>query len=239
MTKHSGMNILVLESESSSLEKLKSIAKLGHTVHFCESGQDALALVDANSFDIALLNFADPILKATEVMKAVIEKQKTKMPVFASLGASAAVRGLNIQHFLLKPLKVKEMLEFVESFSRKDMASSKEIKSFDREGAIRICDGDEDLFKEIVGIFQKDSFNLMQNLKTAVMAQDLRGIESGAHSLKGAAGNICAIAVRDRASAIERAAQNKNVDQVRQAFILLIQEYKDLIRTLNTITSPP
>jgi DNA-binding response OmpR family regulator len=235
MSKQQTMSILVVESESSSLKKLKSIAKLGHTVHFCTSGQDALALVDENSFHLALMNFADPILKSVEVRQAHIEKRKTEAPIFASLGASAALRGLNLQHVLIKPLKVKEMLEFVESISRQVAVSAKEVKVFDRKGAIRICDGDEALFKEIVAIFQKDSFNLMQNLKTAVMAQDLRATESGANSLKNAAVNICALAVRDRAATIELAAQNKNADLARQNLLILIHEYKDLIAALNHI----
>ena len=47
-------------------------------------------------------------------------------------------------------------------------------------------DGDEELFREIIGIFLTDSQSLVEQVSAAITRQDSEGVERTAHKLKGA-----------------------------------------------------
>jgi CheY-like chemotaxis protein len=74
-------------------------------------------------------------------------------------------------------------------------------------------DNDEEIAREIAGIFVSSSEELLVELVAAVSDRDAEVIRARAHAMKGSAGNIGANALQDLAGAMERAGRDGNLDE--------------------------
>lgn len=74
---------------------------------------------------------------------------------------------------------------------------------FDAEALRASLDGDDELFAELVDLFADDAPKQLAALREALAASDQRTAERAAHTLKGAAANLSAKLVRDRAAQSE------------------------------------
>lgn len=74
---------------------------------------------------------------------------------------------------------------------------------FDRVQTIERLDGDEELFKELMGIFQEDGARQLAELKQCVTSSNADSVSKVAHGIKGALGNIGAMRAHRVAFEIE------------------------------------
>lgn len=82
---------------------------------------------------------------------------------------------------------------------------------FDWDGLLHRLMGDEDFAKEIIDDFLKQiPFNLTA-IKEALNKQDLLLVKREAHIIKGASGNVGAVALREIAEQIEIAGEAKDL----------------------------
>lgn len=79
----------------------------------------------------------------------------------------------------------------------------KESKIFDIEGAMARLDNDKNLYRELVAIFEGEYPSSMEKMSAAIRAQDKKELETSAHSIKGALGNIGAMVSYDLAYELE------------------------------------
>ncbi len=116
-------------------------------------------------------------------------------------------------------------------------ASNQNSSPLNKEAALSVCDGDEELFKELIGIFLEDSVGVADKLKQAVESGDAEAVHQNAHALKGASGNICAGPVRDAAQLLEKAGRNNDLQQAPALHKKLEQEFQKLINHIRQILS--
>ncbi|MCX6647240.1 MAG: Hpt domain-containing protein [bacterium] len=90
--------------------------------------------------------------------------------------------------------------------------------------ALENMGGDEELFKEVLVIYQEEASRKMSDLHTAIEESDSEGIRFAAHSLKGASANIGAVTVREIASEIEMAGSDKRISVVTELVDRLHEE---------------
>jgi two-component system, sensor histidine kinase and response regulator len=74
--------------------------------------------------------------------------------------------------------------------------SSPNQTAIDIEKALSQLDGDRELLHEVVNLFVETAPALLEDLRSAALTGDGRELQAAAHSLKGAASNICAEPVR-------------------------------------------
>lgn len=89
------------------------------------------------------------------------------------------------------------------------------IPVFDRAQALRAMGDDEDLLKEIAGLYLADYPGSLHLLQSALKAGDASVAERLAHSLKGASANLGAERVRAVAYEIEKAARSGDLGRAR------------------------
>lgn len=89
---------------------------------------------------------------------------------------------------------------------------------FDRANFMDRLEGDAELARDLASLFLEDAAEKMAELDTAISSGDTDAIEKIAHSLKGAAANVSAPAVRQLAYRIERAGRENRVDDARQVY---------------------
>lgn len=98
-------------------------------------------------------------------------------------------------------------------------------KVFDWNGLLYRLMGDEDLAKEIVDDFMKDIPNKLNALKEALNKGDALLIKKEAHMMKGASGNIGAVAMQEIAEQIEIAGKAEDLVKAE----LLTAKYEALL----------
>ena len=88
------------------------------------------------------------------------------------------------------------------------MTSDRESTPVDKKQALVNCDGDEELFLEIVQIFLEDTPKRIEALSQAVEVDDADQIQKTAHALKGAAANLAAGPLRQASQSLEKAGRD-------------------------------
>lgn len=72
--------------------------------------------------------------------------------------------------------------------------------------------GDEDLLKELVGLYLDDEHQLLARITAAIEAGDAGALRRTAHTLKGAVSNFCAPRATAAAQAVEDAGRDNRLD---------------------------
>ncbi|MFO7555512.1 MAG: Hpt domain-containing protein [Desulfobacterales bacterium] len=117
--------------------------------------------------------------------------------------------------------KEKDIIKKGSSMLDKDIMP----KVFDWNGLLYRLMGDEDLAKEIVDDFMKDIPNKLNALKEALNKGDALLIKKEAHMMKGASGNIGAVAMQEIAEQIEIAGKAEDLVKAE----LLTAKYEALL----------
>lgn len=104
---------------------------------------------------------------------------------------------------------------------------------FDPAAALTRLDGDEELLRMLVGVFQQDNRELFQQLLAAVESGDLRTAERAAHSLKGLAANFDAHAAAQAAQTVEQLAHTAQGGGLTAPVRLLRERLDDLCDALS------
>jgi two-component system, sporulation sensor kinase E len=119
-TLHVSASVLIVDDEQAILEILKQfISKRGYRVATAESGKEALALIAAERFDVALidlklpdrtgLDLLEPLALANPGVKCVI------MTAFASLESTIEALRLNAFDYITKPFDLLKIGEVVDA----------------------------------------------------------------------------------------------------------------------------
>ncbi len=93
------------------------------------------------------------------------------------------------------------------------------------EQALSQFEDDRELLLEVVEIFVETIPELLQDLQKASEAADADAIAAVAHSIKGAAANICAEPIRASAAALESDGRQGSVENAGTMVTRLHQEF--------------
>jgi HPt (histidine-containing phosphotransfer) domain-containing protein len=97
---------------------------------------------------------------------------------------------------------------------------------------------DEDLAQEVVKGFLSDIPRQLKRLHTYLASGDLSGVARQAHTIKGAAGNVSAEALRGVALQMEKAIQSGDIVAVCESTRQMEEEFSLLLQTINTVFLP-
>lgn len=105
---------------------------------------------------------------------------------------------------------------------------------FDYQETLTRLGGDAELYADLVRFFLEDSAELSQRLRDKLAANDVRGVEMCAHSLKGLCANFGAHRATSAAFTLEEAARAEQVQKFPQAARELEAAVTDLRTALQT-----
>ena len=120
------------------------------------------------------------------------------------------------------------------TFDEKIISSELKDSIFDWDGLLHRLMGDEDLAKEIIDDFLKQIPLNFNAVKEALNKQDVLLIKREAHMIKGASGNVGALALQKIAEQIEIASEEK--DLIRAGFFVskLDEQYEILKKHIDS-----
>ena len=187
----------------------------GHSVVVVNNGTEAVRAVERESFDIVLMDVQMPEMDGFEATRAIREWEKTTgkhLPIVAM--TAHAMKGdrerclqAGMDYYLTKPIQSKALYETVEGVAavaetpnEPPVEAEATDSIMDWNAAVRRLGGREDLLRQMVPIFFKESAKHLPALREALIQRDTGNVRRTAHALKGSV--ACFVAPLAEAAAL-------------------------------------
>jgi two-component system aerobic respiration control sensor histidine kinase ArcB len=221
-----GLNILLVEDIELNVMVAKALLeKLGQKVSVAMTGQAAIDMARANSYDLILLDIQLPDMTGFDVARTLLEEDLVlQTPIVALTANVIKKREEYLQNgmddIIAKPIKKSRVIQvFNELFARTDNQAvtltqekddvvkiQKEIPNvLDSEMLNMLVEtiGD-DMVKASLGVFKEKIPEYVEEMKVALAAQDKDEVCSQSHKIKGAAGSVGLKRVQSTANQIQQ-----------------------------------
>jgi HPt (histidine-containing phosphotransfer) domain-containing protein len=114
-------------------------------------------------------------------------------------------------------------------------SKERETSVVDRAAALDLVGGDEELLREIIGIFFEEYPKLIEGISEAVQNQDSRALERFAHNLKGSVSNFGAQSATQAALDLEMMGRKGDIQRAPSVVKVLEGELVSLCSALNDL----
>jgi HPt (histidine-containing phosphotransfer) domain-containing protein len=224
------MKILVIDSDSERIKALKSLEFNGHLVQVIDTLSKVKEFLDQSVCQMLVLG---PDQLSGDSLKTFSEWRQSlgedSSPFVVALGPRQDVAA-GIDHFFPIPFDTVDMIELLRL---RGIPPEPEVLDYD--AALKICDGDEDLFHEIVGIFIMDSPKRIKMLMWGMEQKDWHTVGEVAHLMKGSALNLSAESFSFANQNLERAGIIGSTSLIPFWFDQVVYEYNRLISHLKEL----
>jgi CheY-like chemotaxis protein len=208
-------------------------------------GEDALAALRQQPFDLVLMDVQMPImdgLEATVVIREWEKRTGTHLPIIAM--TAHAMQGdrerclqAGMDDYVSKPIKAADLQAALDRIWRNnnEVSPAEAELPVDLSTALRAVDGDKAMLVDLVGVFLEDYPKSLAALQTAVAAQDAYQVERLAHSLRGAIATFGAKTAYTLANELETLGRAGQLDAAPS----ILQQLEDALEALKTFTAEP
>lgn len=216
----------------------------GHRVTIASNGRAALDMIGQQDYDLVFMDIQMPEMDGYEAVRIIREQESgTERHITVIALTAHAMKGdrercieAGMDDYLPKPLRKRELFEVIEKYfpdtvqeqPSEPVQSSGKNEVIDRDGALALLDGDEELLEQIWEAFIEDLPRRREALKKSVENNDIVLFEREAHSLKSVAGSIGAGLLREAAIQAEFMARNGMFEKISYA-------HNDIMRELDSV----
>jgi CheY-like chemotaxis protein len=215
------LNILLAEDNAVNQRvAIGMLKKAGHVVTVANNGKEAVAAVEAQAFDIVLMDMQMPEMSGAQAIAAIREREQRDgghLPIIAL--TAHALKGdrewclaAGADGYVAKPMSSEQLFRQMSELTGGRTAPAKTgdrtapAKTGDVPNPARLLDrvgGDAVLLREIIGLFLEESPRMVSTLRKEVADGDAEGVCRTAHAFLGAASNFDADDVIESFRAIE------------------------------------
>ncbi len=206
------LKILVAEdSVVNQTLAVRLLERRGHTAVVAGSGQQALAALEAQRFDVVLMDVQMPEMDGLEATACIREQEQTTgdhIPIIAMTahvmqGDRERCLEAGMDDYVAKPIQAESLFETIERLLpdgvQPESEPSPEVTTpvdalFDRSSTLRRVDGDWELLRELAVLFGEACAEMLADIHSAIQKQDTMRLRQAAHTLKGEASNFGAAA---------------------------------------------
>ena len=244
------------------------LERRGHRVVVVGTGRAALAALEAQPFDLVLMDIEMPELDGFETTAAVraYEREVRRGERSAPPGSAYAIPRGNDSRIPIVALTAHAMKGMEERClaAKMDGYASKPVRAetldaavapflaaaqraeppdappaIDHAAALRAVGGDAALMADVMRLFLEDCPGRVAELRTAVASSDPARVQSAAHAVKGAVGTFGAQPARDLAAHLERAGREGRLDEAPALLDALEAELTRVTTALRDHASAP
>jgi PAS domain S-box-containing protein len=233
-------HVLVAEDSQVNQELIRRLLqKWGHTSVMAQNGKEALTLLDAQKFDLVLMDVQMPELNGFEATAAIRTKERDSgahIPIVAL--TAHALKGdrercleAGMDDYISKPIDAELLFEVVESITSKRErmgVNPPHINRFDIDLLLKEFEGDRELVSTLARVFADSSPSQLSRLREAVARRDAKAVASLAHAIKGSVANFRSRPAIDAAARLERLGQTGDFSAANTALAVLEDEIKRL-----------
>jgi two-component system, sensor histidine kinase and response regulator len=244
---------ILLAEDNPTNQKVARVVleKFGFRVDVASDGLEAVEALSHIPYDLVLMDCQMPEMdgfEATRLIRGSARCLNPRVPIVAM--TANAMRGdrercieAGMDDYIAKPVQPRELAELIdrllshapEEGSSGDASSDRSpsgipvnVEVF-REGELleRLMD-DRELAREVVAGFLEDLPRQSEKLRDFIDARDAAGARRQAHTIKGAAGNVGAPAIRALAVELEEMGKEGRFEEVLKTLPLLDTEFERL-----------
>jgi two-component system sensor histidine kinase/response regulator len=219
------------------------LTKRGHHVTVVANGIQALVAIDAEDFDLVLMDIQMPEMGGIEATSAIRARERERGGHLRIVALTAHVMSgdrerylaAGMDGYLAKPIDRLSLYAIVEEAlpALVNVAPEQgEGIAFDRARMVARLGGDEALGREIVQVFLDYSPGRMLAIKTAIAQGDARALESATHALRSGVISLAADRAADAVSELERIARDGAMADAPAAWRRVEGELSKLIGAL-------
>jgi len=106
---------------------------------------------------------------------------------------------------------------------------------FDWETLWRRVEGDRELLRELIGVFESEFPVILERMESAALQGDAAGLEKAAHKIKGALLQFSAHGAADAARRLEETGRSGKVAGAEEILPVLRQEIDRLLQSLRAL----
>lgn len=228
----------ILVAEDTAVNRLilgEMLTKAGFEVELVEDGESALEKFEESEFDLAILDMQMPRIGGLDVIREYnaghgLIKEIPFIILTANISKEAELlcREAGADVYLQKPIDIKALLNEIQRLtdsgeriselpasyrtSRKTTPfTSRKPQYLNRDTLDQLTrlSSREDFFEELANNFLTDVYSCIDRMEVAIEGADIVQIIDDAHAIKGAAGNIGATHLFDKASKLNRASSEE------------------------------
>ena len=229
-----GLNILLAEDNHvNQMVATRLLEKMGHAITIANNGLEALSLLENRSFDVILMDVQMPQMDGFAATKSIrMNEIKTgkHLPIIAM--TAHALKGdrercveAGMDGYVTKPIASAELKAVIASTlhwtqADEDTSSNADAKPspVNLEQVLESLGGDENLMREVLGIFLEQTPKHLASLRQALVTKDATTIERTAHSMKGELGYLGIAEVSQKARQLEEMGRKGDVEGAQRAF---------------------
>ncbi|MGI6253117.1 MAG: ATP-binding protein [Aminivibrio sp.] len=225
----SGYSVLVAEdNDTSRLVAVSMLKKLGvPVVETARDGAEAVEKLSVSGYDLVLMDIQMPVMDGIEAVTIIRDSSSSVLDHNIPVAAMTAnilpadrEKYLNagMTDYISKPVLPGELAalfgRIMKSGPRKTEARrGQDTAVFRRDLLLQRLGDDEVLCDMAVSLFIDDSKKIIGELADLLGSGDLEEARMKGHTLKGAAANVEAVEIRDKAAAIEEAVQRGEISR--------------------------
>ncbi|MEX2663836.1 MAG: ATP-binding protein [Vicinamibacterales bacterium] len=227
------LTLLVVEDEDVHRELLDAVLSgRGHRVVTARNGREALQELARTPVDLVLMDLQMPEidgLQAAATIRAWENATSGHIPIVGMSASAlsddqARCRAAGMDLFVSKPISRDALFRAVEELSVNGTPSSVPPELAGRPAFLAGLDDDVELARKLVDIFLEQSPRLMDQIRTALAAEDMIALRRAAHALKGTISNFPQGSARGVATRMEAIGYDGDVAAARETLPLLEQE---------------
>ena len=253
-----GAKVLLVEDNEMNQElALELLANGGVIAKVAENGQEALNMLETESFDGVLMDCQMPVMDGFTATRELRKIETFKeLPVIAMTanvmaGDREKVLDAGMNDHIGKPINVREMFATMAKWitpsephtlqpvsqildEKEEIKPIPELPRIDTEAGLETAQGNEKLYRKLLVKFRDSQRGFEMTFKQAFDSDDHDEAERVAHTLKGLAGNIGAKGVLNAALRLEQACRDQTEDLTVQLDDV-ISELEPVIQGLDSL----
>jgi signal transduction histidine kinase/DNA-binding response OmpR family regulator len=205
-----GTRVLVVEDNLINQLVVSDILKLsGMVVEIADNGQEALNILEQQSFDVILMDIQMPIMGGLEATRHIRNQRgDTKTPIFAlSAGVTMSERekcfACGMNDFLPKPFNPEDLINSLKKWVEKNQVQisptivrTNDTKAptpeFDLNALTDKLAGNHDMVIKMLLSFKQDNAKITEEIISSLAKNEIDFAENLLHTMKGVAGFLCA-----------------------------------------------
>ena len=229
-TELKGSRILVVEDNTINQQVLKGFLVLsGIEVFIADNGQEALNLLDQQTFDAILMDVHMPVMGGVEATKRIrLDQKYLNLPIIAlTAGVTQEERdkclasGMN--DFIAKPINPESLIttltkwvkltKLAENHTSTIVGSALEnVPYFDLKNLLDMVGNNQELIEKLLQTFAADIKKQKIEIEAMLCAGNLISARELVHNIKGASSNLGAMQLYDSAGALETKLKDEQID---------------------------
>jgi len=234
------------------------LEKRGHSVAVADNGRLAVERLEAESFDLILMDVQMPEMDGLEATAAIRLREQagsSRIPIIAMTAYNTKREGercfeAGMDGYVSKPISVEALLRVIRNllsgYAKQDrgaekrrpgMATVSADQVLDRSELLAFLDGDVQFLRRMVQAFFKTCDESTSHMREAIAAGDAKKLDDAAHFLKGAAGHMKGTAVVSAILTLEENARSGELGKANEQFRALEWELTKLKLALTEMTS--